>query len=63
MEKLICKRCGESAAEALIYAMMASCGASLSWDPSKCYNPETEQVEEHEYISKEEYDKHLMEVE
>lgn len=50
-----CVRCGVSMERALLYALMNSAGATLSWNPAECYNPETDQMEEHDLVSYEEY--------
>ena len=31
-----CKKCNEPFMRAALFALMADCGAKLSWDPSEC---------------------------
>ncbi len=46
-----CKRCNETLDSMLLFALMAGVGARLSFNPTECYKPETDAMEEHDIIS------------
>ena len=57
MLDLICTRCGADMRRELILALVETCGASVSGSRTHCYNPDTDEMEEHDFVSYEEYRK------